>query len=330
MALDVHTVSVLSGSNPLSNPDRLKVGLATVAVPAPVGQMTGGVVDATGSGYTSIPTAAAAGGSGGTITASMQVATSAMAAAGSTYAPGDTVTLTGGTASQQAILEVQTTKAVTAPAVAAGGSGYAVGDQITCQNGLVLQVATLSTSAVATVTIVNGGSFTANNTTAGGLTQTSTTGAGTGATFTMTAAKYGVATYSVQNAGSYSALPSSPVSQGSTSGSGSGFTLTASTWSVASIAATGGTGYANGAAVTFTGGAGTGAAAHILVEPLGENISIPVTFDLPSVYNVQVEPNGPCNCWVSNKTTSGFTIELAPLSSSVPIGATSLDVMVFA
>lgn len=334
MGFDLHTVEVLSGSTALSNPDRLKFGMITLAVSSVIGQMTAGVVDAVGSGYTSIPTATAAGGTGGTIAPSMAIATfvAAPAAAGTTYAPSDTITLTGGTAGTQGILEVQTTTIVTAPVVVAGGTGYVVGDQITCQDGVVLQVATVSTTAVATVTIVNGGSFTANVTSAGGLIQASTTGVGTGATFTASAAKYGVLTFDLQNAGAYSALPSSPVSQGSTSGSGTGFTLTISTWQLQSFTAIGGSGYADGAVVTFTGGAGTGAKGHVLTEQLGDVITIPVTTwaDLPAVYNVQVTPNGPCIFSVTGKASIGFNVVLAPVSSSQAVGATAIDVAIFA
>jgi hypothetical protein len=96
-------------------------------------------------------------------------------------------------------------KAVTAAAVVAGGTGYAVGDQITLPIGpntsapigapVVLQVATLSGSAVATVTVVSqvidsatplGGSY--FDTQTGTIAQDTTTGSGTGATFTLTQA----------------------------------------------------------------------------------------------------------------------------------------------
>lgn len=95
---------------------------------------------------------------------------------------------------------------VTAAAIAAGGTGYVVGDQITLPAGavtsnpigapVVLQVATLGVgSAIATVTVVNqiqgeaaatpkGGSYFAAQT--GTIAQDTTTGVGTGATFTLT------------------------------------------------------------------------------------------------------------------------------------------------
>lgn len=92
---------------------------------------------------------------------------------------------------------------VTAAAVVAGGTGYAVGDEITLEAGAsdeapigapaVLRVATLAGSAVATVTVVAqvpdsspaaGGSYFGVQ--SGTIAQGSTTGSGTGATFTLT------------------------------------------------------------------------------------------------------------------------------------------------
>jgi hypothetical protein len=76
---------------------------------------------------------------------------------------------------------------VSAAAVAAGGSGYAVGNTITLANGVVLTVATLSVSAVATVTVTSGGNIPAGQSPpANPQAQVSTNGAGTGATFNLT------------------------------------------------------------------------------------------------------------------------------------------------
>lgn len=415
MAIDVHTISIKKGSNLLSNLDRLALALMiSVAIPGPVGEATGAVLMTPGVGYTSLPSATAADGSGGTFTPSMAVATSAMAAAGTTYAPSDTITLTGGTASQQVILEVLTSKIVTAPAIAAAGTVYAPGDTITgagtgvatgpvflvtdtqavsaavvaggtggtpgavtltgttgtgtkfqatgtingsgvLTGALVVSVAgdytvnptnlasepvTNNASAtgiivsvvmgVKTVTVSSGGAFTANNTTAGGITQASTTGSGTGATFTLTAAKYGVNTYAVQNAGSYSVLPANAVAQGSTSGSGSGFTLTVNTWQVNSIAASGGQAYKNGSAITFTGGGGTTqATGQVVTNPIGESIVVPVAMTLPPTFAAVVAtPNGPANISVNGKTAAGFNVLLSPLSTTQPVLATAFDAFV--
>ncbi len=92
---------------------------------------------------------------------------------------------------------------VTAATVVAGGSGYAVGDEITLPIGAVssppigapvtLVVATISAGAILTVTVKNqiagsatpqGGSYFAIQ--SGTIAQSSTTGSGTGATFTLT------------------------------------------------------------------------------------------------------------------------------------------------
>ncbi len=77
----------------------------------------------------------------------------------------------------------------TAAVVSAGGSGYAVGDLITLAGGTfsratVLRVATLNVTAVATVTVQNGGVYSVAPTNP--VAQGSTTGTGINATFTMT------------------------------------------------------------------------------------------------------------------------------------------------
>ena len=92
---------------------------------------------------------------------------------------------------------------VTAAAVVSGGTGYAVGDIITLPIGpttsapigapVQLRVATVSAGVILTVTVVNvilgsatplGGSYFSPQT--GTIAQSSTTGSGTGATFTLT------------------------------------------------------------------------------------------------------------------------------------------------
>jgi hypothetical protein len=85
-------------------------------------------------------------------------------------------------------------QSVSAAAVAAGGTGYAVGDTITLPNGVVLTVATLAVSAVATVTITNAGNV-AGTPPANPQAQVSTSGAGTGATFNLTWAATAYCTY---------------------------------------------------------------------------------------------------------------------------------------
>jgi hypothetical protein len=418
MAFDLHTVSVVAGSSALSNPDRLKIGFLTgVAILAlAIGEPTGVEILNPGS-FTSAPAVAGGSGAGATFTPSLAPKVVAEGAAGTTYAPSDTVTLTGGTASQQTILEVLTTKVVTAPAIAAAGTGVAPGDVIagagtgvvtdptftvtdtqavsaTVVNGgtggtpgavtltgttgtgtkfqatgtingsgvltgaLVVSVAgdyTVNPTAIAaepvtnnasatgivvavvmgakTVSLTSGGVFSANNTTAGGITQGSTSGTGTGTTFTLTAAKYGVNTFAVQNVGSYSVLPSSPVAQGSTSGSGTGFTLAVSAWQLVGIATAGGQGYKNGDALAITGGGTDGtAAAEITTAPIGEEVAVVVNgfAGLPASFSVFVQPNGRCTWDITNKNPTGFTATFRPAASGEAIVATAFDAFILA
>ena len=83
------------------------------------------------------------------------------------------------------VIDTEAVSTVIVAAVAAGGSGYAVNDTITLSNSVILKVLTISAGAVATVSIVNGGSI------SGALppnpvAQVSTSGSGTVATFNLT------------------------------------------------------------------------------------------------------------------------------------------------
>jgi phage tail sheath gpL-like len=75
---------------------------------------------------------------------------------------------------------------VSAAAVAVGGTGYVVNDTINLANGVVLKVATVTSGAVATVTIVSPGGIPTSTPPTGPQPQLSTSGVGTGATFTLT------------------------------------------------------------------------------------------------------------------------------------------------
>jgi hypothetical protein len=207
--------------------------------------------------YSVVPTVSTIGpGVGATFAAHMRTLTVTNVAAGSGYAPTNTITLTGGTFSQAIVLTVATTKLVSI-AINAAGSGYAVNDTITLAGGAgatpaVLTVTTVSTGAITGVSITNAGSFTTNSAT---FTQASTSGSGTGATFNT--ALFGVNTQTVTNVGNYTVIPSNPVSQGSTSGSGTGYTCNV-VWQVLSVAVTaGGEGYTSSSHVIFSSGAAT-------------------------------------------------------------------------
>jgi hypothetical protein len=75
-------------------------------------------------------------------------------------------------------------QSVSAAAIAAAGAGYAANDTITLANGVVIRVLTVTAGAVATVSVVNSGN--AATPPANPQAQISTSGVGTGATFTLT------------------------------------------------------------------------------------------------------------------------------------------------
>ncbi|MCC3246678.1 hypothetical protein LG047_15360 [Methylocystis sp. WRRC1] len=118
-----------------------------------------------------------------------------------------------------------TLKVVTAT-VSAGGSGYVVGDTITLTNGVVLTVATVTTGAVATVTITNAGQITGGAAPTNPVTPSSTSGSGTGATFTLA---WGLGTPIIVTPGEgYLTAPTVSFTGGG--GSGGSYTVTLSIW----------------------------------------------------------------------------------------------------
>lgn len=225
--------------------------------------------------YTVIPTVSFSGGGGSGATASLRMKAlvpSAIAAAGTGYAPGDSVTLSGGTYTQASVLTVTNTKLISA-AVNAPGSGYAPSNTITVAGGTFSQAAvltvattqlvsaavnaagtgyapgdtitlaggTFSQAAVITVNTVGGGGAidTFTITTPGAysvnttsFTQGSTSGSGTGATFNT--ALFGVLTTTVSTAGVYTVNASS-LTQSATSGSGSGATFNTAVYGINAV-----------------------------------------------------------------------------------------------
>ncbi len=149
------------------------------------------------------------------------------AAVSSSYVRGDTIVPAGGVAVTPAVMVVNNTTLVNLT-LGAGGSGYVAGDRITLSGGTptltpVLTVLTTSGGgAVATFAISVGGAFTLNGT--GNFTQASTTGVGTGATFT--GGLFGPNLLTFQTPGGYTAVAANPANQASTSGTGLGATYT--------------------------------------------------------------------------------------------------------
>lgn len=150
-----------------------------------------------GTGYTSIPSVGFTGGAGTGAAASavMKALTVTVQGGGSSYAPGDTITLTGGTSTQ----------------------------------ATVLTVSTVSSGAITAVTISTAGKYTVLP--SNPVSQGTTSGTGTGATFNITA--WGVDSVKLTASGTgYTSAPT----VGFTGGAGSGAAATATVGSTAAPA----------------------------------------------------------------------------------------------
>jgi hypothetical protein len=216
--------------------------------------------------YTAVPTVAVSapglpGGVSATLGAVSMKALSATVTVGGTgatnadYAPGNTLTVSGGTGTAP-VFTVSSVKVRTAANVADAG-GFLNGNTVTFSTGF-------STPAVLTLTVDGGGAITGLAVTNAGVRTTalptdpvtpdSTNGPGTlaGTTFNL---GFEVNAISLTTAGSLTALPANPAATTTNSSTGgTGATLTVA-YGVLSVAVTnGGSGYVNSAdaAITFT------------------------------------------------------------------------------
>ena len=189
----------------------------------------------------------------------------------SDYGVGNVLQVSGGTytGNQQANVTVASVK-VRTTAAAVGGSNYTVGDSFTFStagfstNTVLTVTAASDTGAVTGLEITNAGVYTGATLPADPVSPTSTVKtnvSATGATFNI---GWGINTFTIANAGDYTALPANPVTlAGGVSGAGATANLV---YSVSSVLVTnGGSGFDAGieAAVTFTpanGAAATGTA----------------------------------------------------------------------
>lgn len=146
------------------------------------------------------------------------------------YAPGNTITLTGGTATTQAVLTVTQTGLQSATVNAAGSGGTNGACVLTGTTGTSSTgpgrftiAATIAGNVISSLgAITSQGGYTTNPTSVASEPVTSSCGL-TGATLVL---KMGVLNVRVSTLGKYSVFPTSPVAQGSTSGSGTGATFT--------------------------------------------------------------------------------------------------------
>jgi hypothetical protein len=221
----------------------------------------------TGGTYTTVPTATAGSGAATFQTQMSFRSASTIAAAGTGYAPGDTVSLVGGTAVTPVSLTVATCKLVSAT-INAGGTGYGNAQTftVTVAGGTETVAATISvtTNSSGVVTTVNSisaaGSYTVLPTlTANAVTGDDGTDHGTGLTMNLV---FGVNTFTVGTAGFYTALPANPIAT-TTSGSGTGLTFTGS-WTVGAVAVTNAGVYDTGVAPTVNFSSGSATATAVL------------------------------------------------------------------
>jgi hypothetical protein len=126
------------------------------------------------------------------------------------YTTAPTTTFSAGISHTATGFPVLTAATIT---LSAAGSGYVVGDIVVLANGIIIQVLTVTTGAIATFAIINRGS--ATTLPANPVAQSSTSGTGTGATFTV---NWGVQSITITDPGEYSVAPTITFSAGAAAG----------------------------------------------------------------------------------------------------------------
>lgn len=257
---------VTNAAIPISNISQANPGVLTASAYA-ANSATANIL-AVASAYAPGDTVTLAGGSPVTPTVLAVTTTTLVStqvnAPGTIYAPGDTITLVGGTQTSTAQVTVAQTRVVSATVFSSGSGGTNGTQTVTGTTGTGVPFQASVTVAGGTITavlsITSGGSYSANPTahdpvvgasltgavlavvvgvnavsvTSPGIftanpsglafTQASTSGSGTGATFSL--AVLGPYAVSVLTPGVYGTSPSNPALQASTSGFGTGATFT--------------------------------------------------------------------------------------------------------
>lgn len=227
-------------------------------------------VGGTNNNYTSIPTITSIGAPNlpggvqavGTVSTMVAktatVATSGTGATNADYAPGDILTVSGGTGTA-ATFTVASVLIRTAAVQAAGGNTWATGDTVTFSTGwatpAVLTITDNGSGGIASLTITNAGVRTTALPSDPVAPDSTTNGGGVnGATFNL---GFGVNTVTSTAAGSYTVLPANPVATTTNSATGTGATLTVSYGIGTATVSTAGSGYTSAPSVTLSGGNGT-------------------------------------------------------------------------
>lgn len=205
------------------------------------------------------------------------------------YAPTETLTLTGSGVGTQATFTVSSVKVRAATqAVAAAGSGYFTGDTVTFGDGTWTTPAvftlTVDPSTITATGTSNAGSRSIASALTDPVTADSSSGSGTGATFNIGCGVRGVVPAAP---GTYTVVPASPVATTTNSATGTGATLTPTWRSPSAAVAAGGTAYSVGQTLTAVGGTGTPATFTVasLVGADGTAVAT-VTMATPGAYTV--------------------------------------------
>lgn len=214
----------------------------------------------------------------------------------SSYAPGDTIVLAGGTFLTATELSVTNTKVVSVSTTDPGIGNYAPGDTINLSGGTqtVTPVVTVATTQVVSATVAAGGS----GGTDGTQTVTGTTGTGTPFQASVTVAGGAItAVLSITVAGSYTVNPTTPATEPVTGASLSGAQLDIVLGVRTATATTPGTLTANPASDMMTQASTSGSGSGVEFQAIfGPNA---VSITEPGVYSVT--PSNP----VAQDTTSG-------------------------
>ena len=304
----------------------------TGSISSNYGQITSVNISNQGSGYTSpLTITIAAPPSGTTATASGTLTINSntnIAAGGTGYAVNDTLTVSGGTSTTAAQLNVQTIGASAATVSSGGTSGFAVGDTITLSGGsyvtpTILKVTSVSSGVVTGVTIQAAGTYTTAP--SNPVSQGGTSGAGVGTcTFTMT---YGVVTgISVKTNGTYTVTPSNPVAVTGGGGSSATFNLDFSVSSLVTITNPG-SNYTTAPTVTITGTKGTNAVGNAIVGSSTTLTTSPVASGLFSLGQTIQGTGVTANTIITGIDGSVYTLNTPQTVSSETMYALNFSVL---
>jgi len=227
--------------------------------------LAAGEIDADGNVAASSPTGTTA-----TATATMVPGGASVITRGSGYGSVSTLTLVGGTSTETATFTITGRSTVAGQdetsytggeltGTFTGGASYSVSDTVTLSDGSVITVDAVSVGAVTEFTVTS--ASTSGHSNFAVLTQSSTSGSGTGFSLTQDDSNQGVFSVLPVGTGDYSVLPASPSSVSHVGGSGATLSIL---WGVETIIVTdGGSGYTSAPAVSFSGGGGSAGTASL-------------------------------------------------------------------